>query len=438
MNTRLLWLTVVVPALLLPAVPAAERSDWPQFRGPDRSDVSQETGLLKEWPAGGPKLLWTNEDGGTALSGPAVVGDRLYAMGATDQNEYVFCLDVTTGKKVWLTEFGPRFSNDWIDGPRGTPTVDGTRLYALGGDGNLVCLDAAGGKKVWEKNLRTDLGGSVGGWGYCESPLVDGKRVVVTPGGKGGAVAALDKASGEVVWRSTGFTDNAEYSSLVIGQAGGIKQYVQMTGSSLAGVAADDGRLLWRFACTNSTAAIPTPVVDGDLVYSTSGYGAGCRLVKITRDGDGKEKAEQVYATEDMTNHHGGVVRVGDYVYGYSDSKGAWVCQDFKTGKVVWPNNATDAPPEQKQTTQKLGKGSLTCADGMLYLYAEKDGTCALIEASPAGWKEHGRFKLPRRSQLDRQRSQVWTHPVVANGRLYLRDLDLIFAFDVRGRNGAQ
>jgi hypothetical protein len=444
MKTRLLFLVACLPALALPAViaapapPGTSRFDWPQWRGPGRDDVSKENDLLKDWPKDGPKLLWTSEEAGNGYSGPAVVGDRLYTMGADEKSEFVICLDVANSKKVWQHDYGTRFKNaNWGDGPRGTPTIDGELLYGIGGQGDLVCAKVADGSVVWQKNLKKDLGGQqMSGWGYTESPLIDGDKVLCTPGGGKGAVAALDKKSGEVLWRSKEFTDPAGYSSLVIGNAGGIKQYVQMTGTSVAGVAAD-GRLLWRFPCTNRTAAIPTPIVDGDLVYSTSGYSAGCRLVKVTTDA-GKEKAEEVYANKDMTNHHGGVVKVGDYLYGYSDSAGAWVCQEFKTGKTVWPTNDKDAKPEQKKAVQKLGKGSLTCAGGMLYLYSEKEGNCVLIEASPEGWKEHGRFTIPKQTKGRPSGAGIRTHPVVANGRLYLRDQELIFAFDVRAKAGGQ
>jgi outer membrane protein assembly factor BamB len=416
MKTRFLLFSACLPALALPALGA----DWPQWRGPNRDDVSRETGLRKAWPNGGPKLLWTFDEAGTGYSGPAVVGDRLFTQGADERQEFVLCLDVRTGKKIWSTPFGARFNNDRGDGPRGTPTVDGDRLAALGGQGDLVCLDLQGGKPVWEKSLKKDLGGQMmSGWGYSESPLLDGDKVVCTPGGPQGGVAALDKKTGDVLWRSKDFTDPASYSSLVTGDPGGVRQYVQMTGQSVAGVAADDGRLLWRFPRASRIAAIPTPIVHGDLVYVSSGYGAGDALLKVTRDGN-RFKADEVYAGKEMQDHHGGVVQVSGYVYGHSD-RGGWTCQELKTGKVVWAEG------------RKLGKGSLTCADGMLYLYAEKDGTCVLIEASPAGWKEHGRFKIPRESKITPQKGHfLWTHPVVANGRLYLRDQDLIFCYDVK------
>jgi len=412
MKTRLLFLLVCLPA-------SAVAADWPQWRGPDRNDISRETGLLKDWPTDGPKLLWTYEDAGKGYSGPAVVGDKYLALGADNTSDFVLCLDATNGKKLWQTTIGARVNNSpqYGEGPRCTPTVDGDRVYVLGDQGNLVCLELAGGKKVWEKSLTKDLGGSQPRWDYTESPLVDGDKVVVTPGGPKGAIAALDKKNGEVLWRSKGFTDSAEYESLMIGNAGGVKQYVQMTAASVAGVAADDGRLLWRFE-RKARITVPSVILKDDFVFATSGYNVGCNLIKVTRDGD-KFHADQVYASPNMTNHHGGVVLVGDHLYGYSD-KGGWVCLEFKTGKVAWSEN------------RKLDKGSLTCVDGMLYLYGQKDGTCVLIEASPTGWKEHGRFTIPKQTSIRAKSGGVWTHPVVANGRLYLRDQDLIFAFDVK------
>jgi outer membrane protein assembly factor BamB len=398
-------------------------ADWPQWQGSDRTNVSTETGLLKEWPSEGPKLLWTISDAGTAYSGPAIVGDRLYTMGADETNEYLFAIDLQTQKKLWNTAIGPRLEQDRGDGPRGTPTVEGELIFVLGGQGNLVCVKASNGEKLWTKSMQRDLGGKMmSGWGYSESSLVDGELVVCTPGGKQGTVAALDKKTGDVRWRSKEFTDDAGYSSLVISEEGGIRQYVQRTGKSVAGVAAKDGSLLWRFPHTANVAAIPTPVVSGNYVFSTSGYGSGCVLIQLTPNGQ-KIKAEQVYANKDMTNHHGGVVKVGDYIYGHSDRSG-WTCLEFKTGKVRWKDD------------RKLGKGSITYADGHLYCYSEHDGTVVLIDASPEGWKEKGRFTIPQHSKLPRPsrqpRDNIWTHPVVANGRLYLRDQEMIFCYQVK------
>jgi outer membrane protein assembly factor BamB len=430
MKTRTLLLSAgLLCALAWPAFSA----DWPQWRGPDRNDVSKETGLLKSWPKAGPKLLWTYKEAGIGFSGPAVVGERLYTLGGDNDKEFVYALDIsgTAPRRAWSLEVGPFFSNRNGDGPRATPTVHGDLLYAVGAQGELLCAETATGKKLWRINLRSDLGGKMmSGWGYSESPLVDGDKVVCTPGGPQGTLAALNKKTGEVEWRSKDLTDDAAYSSLVVGNAGGIRQYIVMTGASVSGVAAADGRLLWRYERPSRVAAVPTPIVHDDHVYVSSGYGTGCCLLKLTAGTNGDLQCEKIYANDNMENQHGGVVLVDGHVYGSWGSnvprpRQKWVCQDFLTGKVAW------------QVSDKLEKGSVTYADGRLYCYGEQNGAVVLIEASPRGWKEHGRFKVP----VDRsQRSfngRVWTHPVVANGRLYLRDQDFIFCYDVSAANAS-
>jgi outer membrane protein assembly factor BamB len=416
MTTRSLFPLAALLAFALPA-PAA---DWPQWRGPNRDDVSGETGLLKSWPKDGPPQLWTFLDAGVGYSGPAVIGDRLYTLGGDGKKTFAYALDVRNHEKVWSTEIGDFFRNGNGDGPRATPTVDGDRLYVLTGAGDLACLETATGKKVWQRSMKKDLSGQMAsGWGYTESLLIDGGKVICTPGGKNGSLAALDKKTGDVLWRSTKLTGPAVYSSVVPAEIHGVREYILMTGQGVAGVAAEDGRLMWSSDQNAHGITVSTPVVHDNCVYTTTGYGVGCGLVKITGDAS-QQKAEKAYegqARKVMANHHGGVVRVGEYVYGYSDGKG-WVCQEFKTGKEVWANN-------------KVGKGSLTYADGRLYCYTEGDGTVCLIDASPDGWKERGRFKIPQQSKLNRQ-GKIWTHPVVANGRLYLRDQDLLFCYDIK------
>jgi outer membrane protein assembly factor BamB len=406
-----------------PVAMSAAPGDWPQWRGPDRTDVSRETGLLTTWPKEGPRLLWTFDRAGIGYSGPAIVAGKLYTLGARGDTEYVLAIDSKTGQELWSTKIEPVFSNGWGDGPRSTPTVDGDLLVALGAGGELVCVETAAGKIRWQVNLQKDLGGHMmTSWGYTESPLVDGDQVVCTPGGGQGTFAALDKKTGRLLWRSKELTDPAAYSSMIVAEVGGVRQYINMTGRGVAGVAADDGRLLWHSPLgANGTAIVPTPIFYADHVYVTSGYGAGCGLLKLGPDGK-STTAEEIYANKTLKNHHGGVVQLGDYVYGYSDGEG-WVCQDMRTGKNVW---------EEKN---KLEKGSLTCADGRLYCYGENNGTVVLIEATPEGWKECGRFQIPRQTDKPRKLGHIWTHPVVAGGRLYLRDQDLIFCYDVREGN---
>lgn len=422
-----LFLGIVSPGLMhrLAAAEPAGNHNWPQWRGDNHDNVSTEKDLLKSWPKDGPKLLWTFTDAGIGYSGPAIVGDRLYIMGADDNNDFVLALDVGKGEKVWSTPIGADVQNPYGSGPRGTPTVDGDRVYAISPGGELVCLKTDTGKKVWAASL-IGMGGGRPNWNYSESPLVDGEQVICTPGGSRGTMAALNKKTGQVLWRSKGLTDPAGYSSAVPVTVGGVRQYVQLTMKGVAGVAAKDGRLLWYYPNKKyKVAVIPSPIVHDNYVYAAAGYSAGAVLLKLTPDSNGT-KAKQLYnedAMRLMDNKHEGVVRVGDYVYGWSDNGKAWLCQEMKTGKEMW-------------RSKKLGPGSLTCADGQLYCYSEHDGTMVLIDASPEGWKEKGRFTIPQHSKATppsrRPSDRVWTYPVIANGRLYLRDQELIFCYQVK------
>lgn len=414
------------PSSLLPprpapggaAVASVKPGDWPTFRGPDRTDVSQDTGLLKQWPPSGPKQAWTYNKAGLGYSGYAVAAGTFYTMGANDNGEEeLIALDAVTGAEKWRTTVGGRLSNGWGDGPRATPTVDGDRVYAMGGRGDLLCASAKDGKKLWSVSMTSDLGGKVPGWGYTESVLVDGGNVICTPGSaSAGTLAALNKMTGAKVWQSSEWLEGAQYSSAVAANFNDTHQIVQRTMNTTAGVDAKDGKVLWKQAFPQGkTAVIPTPIVKGNSVYVVAGYGAGCMKIDI-----GPKNAVTVaYENTDMTNHHGGVILVGDHLYGFSD-KGGWTCQEFATGKVVWAERG------------KLGKGAIHCADGMLYLLDERKADVVLIEASPNGWKEHGRFTLSPLSTQRNPKGGIWPHPVVSNGRLYLRDQENVFCFDVK------
>lgn len=415
----------------------AAAADWPQWRGPNRDGKSADTGLLKEWPKAGPKLLWSltkPEAIGAGYGTPAVVGDKLYIIGADGNkqtsNELVTCLSAADGNKVWQATLGTTigsgfgFMDKWGGGPRSTPTVDGDVLYALGATGDLVCLTTAG-KEVWRKNLVTDFGGKVPTWGYSESPLIDGDKVVVTPGAKGG-VAALNKKTGETVWVCKELTDGAGYSSLIPTEVGGTRLYVQQTMAHAVGVRAADGKLLFQVGeIGRRTAVIPTPVVVGDIAFFTAGYGAGCEAYKLAPDGPNGVKAVKLYSKNAVVeNHHGGVIEYGGNVYGHS-AKG-WVCFDYKTG-----------PDEPTWVNSKFAKGSITFADGNFYCYSENDGALARIKATPEAWEETGRFTIPATSKLRVGTSgKVWPHPVVANGKLYLRDYELLYCYDIAGAGG--
>ena len=407
-------LLIAATLLLVTCPPSRAASDWPQWRGADRTDISKESGLLKSWPADGPKLLWINKDVGLGYSGYAIAGGKLFTLGLRGDTESLIAVDVKTGKELWATPVGPILKNGWGDGPRGTPTVSGDTVFALSGQGVVVAAKVGDGKEIWKANLR-DFGGKTPGWGYTESVLVDDGKVICTPGGGQGTLLALDVATGKKVWQTDGWTDGAHYSSPIVVTHGGVRQYIQLTSQHVAGVSAKDGKVLWKSEWPGKTAVIPTPIFKDGHVYITSGYGVGCKLVKIGAD----NQTSDVYFNQNMVNHHGGVVLVDGKLYGHSD-RGGWTCQDWKTGESLWQDRT-------------LGKGACTYVAGHLVCIEEQKGTVVLIEASPAGWKEKGRFTLSPQTEKRKPQGKVWVHPVVLDGRLYLRDQELIHCYDVKG-----
>lgn len=394
----------------------ATAADWPQWRGPNRTDIGSEKGLLKSWPEGGPKQLWVFKDAGLGYAGVAIVGDTLYTMGLRNGGEELIAINTKDQKERWSAKIGDVLKNDWGDGPRGTPTVDGAFVYALGGQGNLICASVADGKIAWQKSMK-DFGGKTPGWGYTESVLVDGDKVLCTPGGSQGAIIALNKKTGETIWQSKDFTDGAQYASIMPAVINGKRQYVQLTMKTIVGLDAANGSKLWSVDFPGRTAVIPTPIISGNQVYVTAGYGVGCLSVKINPD----NSVTGLYTNKVMKNHHGGVILIDGHVYGHSDGSG-WTCQNFATGEEVWVEK------------NALGKGAVGYADGMLYCLSEGNGTVALVEASPKGWKEVSRFKLDPQTTQRKPQGRIWTHPVVLNGRLYLRDQELLSCYDVKGK----
>ena len=394
--------------------------DWPQWRGPNRDGISKEKGLLKEWPKDGPKLLWKVTNAGSGYSTPAVVGDRLYLLGNEGlEKEFVEALTVADGKRVWLAPLGkvghPQ-QNPSYPAARSTPTMDGDVLYALGSDGDLACVEISNGKVRWHKNLQTDFKGKPGEWAYAESPLVDGETVVCTPGGSEFTLVGLNKKTGEVVWRcATPQGDEAAYSSAIFVDAAGAKQYVQLLQKGLVGVGAGTGELLWRYSKVISkyNANIPTPLASGDQIYAASA-GTGGGLVKLKPRHDGMD-AEEIYFSPKLPTAIGGGVKLGDYLYGTGQ---AMLCVEFASGTVKWEERG-------------IGTASLCCADGRLYLHGE-NGQVALVEPSADGYREKGRFTPPDQPARKDSMEKPWAYPVVANGRLYLRDHGRVWCYDVR------
>jgi len=406
----------LLPLLLALATTSLSAADWPQWRGKDRNDHSPDASTLTGWPAEGPKQLWLFKEGGLGYAGFSVVKDQLFTMGAEEDGEYVLCIDAKTGKKLWSKQLDARvYGNDWGNGPRCTPTIDGGHAFAISGSGVLGCLSVKDGSMLWQVDLVKDLGGKLQSWGYTESPVVDGDRVICTPGGGKGTMAALDRKSGKVLWQSKSLTDEAQYSSPIVVEHAGQRQYVQLIGKKVFGAKAESGDILWEAAFPGRVAVIPTPIHQDGHVYVTAGYGVGCRMLKL-----GGAQPELVYESEKMANHHGGVILVDGKLYGHSD-KGGWTCQDWKSGDIVWQDKS-------------LGKGCCTFVAGHLICMDEDKGNVALVKVSTEGWQEKGRFQLQPQTKKRKPQGRIWVHPVVVNGRLYLRDQEIIHCYDVQGK----
>jgi outer membrane protein assembly factor BamB len=399
----LLALSLMVDTVGGQAVP-----EWFQWRGPNRDGHSAETGLLQTWPKAGPPLAWRANGLGDGYSSFSTAGGRLFTLGARGGTEYVIALDRATGKKVWEYQNGRRFQNDRGDGPRSTPTVDGERLYVLGGSGDLTCLEHATGQRVWTINLVQKFGGVNPYWGYSESPLVVGDRILVNAGGRRASIVAINKTDGSTLWQQHG--DGAGYSSPMLMRTGSLNQVIFFTESRTLAVDPRDGRLLWSYnKAANGTANIATPIVRGTRVFVSSDYGTGAALLEVRAAGN-LATANEVYFTRDMRNHHSSSVLVGDLLYGFSSS--ILTALNFDTGAIAWRDRS-------------VGKGSLIYGDGRLYLYSE-NGVAGLAEATPAGYREHGRFTIAQQSG-----SPTWSHPVVTGRLLILRDQDNVFAYNV-------
>lgn len=413
MRTSICVLGFAIGSLLWIGTGRVLGNDWPAWRGPNRDGICTETGLLKQWPEGGPKLLWKATGIGAGYSGPAIVGDRLYIMGDVDGKEQVLALDLAAqGKQAWASTIGPiRHKGGGYPGPRATPTIDGQRLYTLGINGDLVCMDVAKGDILWQHDLVKEFGGQIPGWGYSESVLIDGPLALCTPGKDRATILAVQKTTGKVVWEAK-VGDVAAYSSIVKFTVGGVPQYVTLTAKGVIGVRAKDGKFLWRYdKPANGTANVATCVTFRQTIFGASAYGTGGGLAWIRRSADGFS-AKEMYFTKKMQNHHGGVILLDGSLYGSSNNM--LTCLDYKTGTVKWSDRS-------------CGKASLLFADGNLYCRDER-GPISLVEAASDGFHLRGRFEQP-----DRSNREAWPHLVIANGRMYVRDQDLLLCYDVKG-----
>ena len=430
---RCLIISLVILALLTPNLPAvdgvpspqakkeAAKGNWSTWRGPNRDGLSAETGLLSSWQEREPKLAWKVKGLGNGLSSVAVAEGRIYTMGRRDGATKMIALSTKDGAKIWESDMGSEANED----PNSTPSVDGDRVYGLTHAGQLVCVGTTDGSILWRKHFPTDFKGEMeSGWGYSESSIVDGDNLICTPGGNSAVMVSLNKRTGEHLWSAEMPAvigdrghDGAGYSSIVIGQIAGRKQYVQLTGRGVIGVDSENGNLLWTYnRIANGVANIPTPIVKEDYIFCSTGYGTGAALIQI-HDRNGKYEVEEKYFLKgnELQNHHGGMVLVADYIYcGHGHNKGHPICLNMMSGKYAW------GPVRGPGT----GSAAILYADGHLYFRYES-GDMALIEATPDEYKLKGTFKT------DEINGKSWPHPVIADKKLYLRDQGTLMAYDI-------
>ncbi|NCO33130.1 MAG: hypothetical protein AUJ92_11135 [Armatimonadetes bacterium CG2_30_59_28] len=397
-----------VPAPTTPTSPLPEKSgEWTQWRGPNRDGKSPDVGLLKTWPQGGPPQGWRATGIGVGYSSVAVSNGTVYISGDIGDSLMLTALD-TMGKKKWQVRHGPSWNTNPA-GSRGSPVVDSGRVYLLSAQGLLNCYDAPTGAGVWQVDLKRDFGGVQEQWGYSESPLIYGNLLIVTPGGRN-CIVALNKATGQPVWGSTGLADTAHHASAIAVEFQGLPMIVQMLKGGMVAADARNGRFLWRCARAVGGAACASPVYSNGYCFGATGYNNGGACVRLQAVG-GTVQAQPLWETKDMICHHGGYVIHDGYIYG--NHLEGWSCLELGTGRVMW-------------NARGVGKGSLCFADGMLYTFSERGGQVGLVQATPQGFQQTGQFAVSGQGQS-------WAYPVVIGGRLYLRYGDNLYCYDVRG-----
>jgi len=411
------FIAICLVFLLFTDLPAQKTFDWPCFHGTDRTNKSAETGLLNEWPVNGPELMWTASGLGEGYSSISVCDGRFYTSGKVDNQTYVFCFDLA-GKPLWKKPNGKSWATtlSWAssyNGSRSTPTCDEGVVYHLSESGRLAAFDAITGKELWSEELSKEFEAEIPEYGYSESVLIDGNNLYVKPAGEKAYQACLDKKTGKTVWVNNKIPGTIGYNSAVLMDYNNYHQIIGASSNCFYGVDTKTGSLLWSVDFVNQRELNLTDAVCyKEYVFLTSGYGKGSMLVKLTSSG--KEIfPETVWKSALMDNHHGGVVLQDGYLYGSGSNSKGWFCLDFLTGRQVWKSD---------------GKGSLTFADGKLYLLDER-GTMKLVRCTPDKFDKSGEFRVPKGGD-----SMYWAHPVVCGGRLYLRHGDNVFCYKISTR----
>lgn len=411
------------------ALEPSKSQDWPQWRGPNRDNISRFTGISTDWNANPPVLDWKLDGMGDGYGSVSIVGDRLYTTGNVGNSQCVIAVDLKKHEVAWTAPLTDSIPQHDYKGSRSTPTVDGDHVYAITSNGQISCVKTADGTVVWKKVFKTEWNGRMmSGWGNSESPLVDGDRVLFTPGSPEAMIVCLNKLTGDEIWRANvpdagdQGKPGAGYSSIAISEGAGVKQYVQLIGRGLIGVQASDGKLLWRYnRIATGVAGIPTPIVSGDYVFGSTGYGdGGSGLVKLVRKDDGVDAQEIYYrSAKELQNQHGGMVLIGDYLYfGNKHGNGFPVCVEMLSGNIKWGGEIRGPGS---------GSAAITAVDGHV-VFRYQSGEVALIETNPNEYKLKGSFKPEVKI------GESWAHPVVCNGKLYLREQNTLMCYNLTAK----
>lgn len=413
--TRYRWVVLWLAVMIMVNTPFVQADDWPQFRGPDRDGKSKETGLLKTWPEGGPKLIKTITGIGAGYSSPAIAGGKIYISGKVvcesckvGDELFLFCFDME-GKKLWGTKLGPAFARSY-KGARSTPTVKDGIVCVLSGIGQLGVFDAASGKQIWSKDILKTFKGKFPSYGVSESVLIDGDRVICTPGGKDACIVALDKKTGDTVWTSKGVNNRCDYASPILVEHNKAKQVVALAFDGLIGVSAKDGTLLWRYDKPFGKGRMClTPVYENGCVFAEAGHKGMGGAVKLTAKG-ADITVTPLWEVPATPTHLGGYIALKGHIYGHDGT--GFSCREFQSGKVAYQEKS-------------IAKGSTLYADGMFYCLGE-NGVMQLVQADTSGCKKVSVFKMPE------ARRNVWAYPAIADKRLFIRYSDKVFIYDIK------
>ena len=408
--------TILSLLIILFGLSGLHAADWPQFRGPNRSGISAETELLTSWPESGPNMLWSTDMLGAGWSSAAIANGAIYVTGESEDQETLFAFDLE-GTLLWKITYGAKWYRSHPNA-RTTPTIDNDRIYVNSGQGNLVCFNRADGSILWQVQTVEQFDGDYHRWGIAESPLIIGDKVIATPGGKNASVVALNKMTGETVWVTEELSEKGNYCSPMHVNRGGTSLIITMLEEHVVGINAENGDVLWQDAYSDyqkdpKDINPVTPVYHDGYFYTTSGYDCGGAMYKLSADGT---SIERMWTDETLDNHHGHVVKVGEYLYGsnwINNREGNWVCLDWNTGEV-------------KYETKWYTKGSIITANGYLYCYEEQAGHVALVEADPEEFEVISEFQVPLGS------GQHWAHPSISDGRLYIRHGEALMVYDIK------